>query len=66
VSILRALTFTARDSNGTTTRIVTDRNEWFALIADELLVDLDTVDESARDRLWASACAAHAARDVHT
>jgi N-hydroxyarylamine O-acetyltransferase len=65
LSALRALTFTARNSTGTTTRLVTDRHEWFALIADEFLLDLDNADESARDRLWASACASHAAREVH-
>ena len=62
--MLRALTFITRDANGTTKRLVTDRDEWFVLIADELLLDLDGVDESARDRLWASACAAHKAWHV--
>ncbi len=56
---LRALTFTRRDQNGTSTCIVTERHEWFALLADEFLLPLDGVDATARDRLWASARTAH-------
>ncbi|MGZ4769185.1 MAG: arylamine N-acetyltransferase family protein, partial [Ilumatobacteraceae bacterium] len=56
---LRALTFTTRDQNGTSTRIVAERDDWFALLADEFLLPLDGVGADARDRLWASARAAH-------
>ena len=59
VTALRALTFTARDRNGTSTRIVTEREEWFELLADEFLLRLGGVGGDARDRLWASARAAH-------
>ena len=59
--ILRALTFTTRDLNGGSTSVITDRDEWFDLLADEFLLPLGDVDAGARDRLWASACAAHAA-----
>ncbi len=62
VTALRALTLTRRDENGTATSIVTDRNEWFTLLADEFLLTLDGVDDSARDRLWASAVASHDTR----
>jgi arylamine N-acetyltransferase len=61
VIILRALTFTERSHQGTSTRHVTQRDEWFALLADEFLLPLDGVGAAARDRLWASACAAHEA-----
>jgi arylamine N-acetyltransferase len=59
--ILRALTFTERSHQGTSTRHVTQRDEWFALLTDEFLLPLDGVDAAARDRLWASACASHEA-----
>src|SRR5258706_12988721 len=62
VRILRALTFTTRDLNGGTTTVVTDRDEWFALLADEFLLPLDGVGSDARDRLCASARTAHEAR----
>jgi N-hydroxyarylamine O-acetyltransferase len=61
VTALRALTLTRRDEKGTSTTVLTDRNEWFALLADEFLLTL-SVDESARDRLWASAVASHDVR----
>ena len=61
VIILRALTFTERSHQGTSTRHVTQRDEWFALLADEFLLPLDGVGAAARDRLWASACASHEA-----
>ena len=61
VVVLRALTLTERSHHGTSTRHVTQRDEWFALLADEFLLPLDGVDASARDRLWASACASHQA-----
>ena len=56
---LRALTYTERDHTGTSTRIVTERGEWFDLVADAFLLPLDGVDVAARDRLWASARASH-------
>jgi arylamine N-acetyltransferase len=59
VIILRALTYTERDYTGTSTRIVTQRGEWFDLVADAFLLSLDGVDADARDRLWASAGASH-------
>jgi N-hydroxyarylamine O-acetyltransferase len=61
VVALRALTLTERSHHGTSTRYVTKRDEWFALLADEFLLPLDGVDGAARDRLWASACASHEA-----
>ena len=62
VTALRALTLTRRDDSGTSTTVVTDRDEWFALIEDDLLLRLDGVDDAARERLWASAVASHEAR----
>ena len=59
VRALRALTLTTRDHDGTTTRIVTDRDDWFALLADEFRLTLDGVDAAGRDRLWAGARASH-------
>ena len=59
VIALRALTFTERCHDGMSTRYVTKRDEWFALLADEFLLPLDGVDVAARVRLWASACASH-------
>ena len=41
------------------TRIVTDRDEWFGLLADEFALTLDDASAEAKDRLWASACTAH-------
>ena len=62
VSAIRALTHSTLDHSGTTTRVVTNRDEWFALLTDEFLVDLADVDADAADRLWTSACAAHQER----
>jgi len=61
VSAVRSLGYTRLDTNGSTTRIVDDRAEWFALLADEFSLDFVGVDASAKDRLWASACASHEA-----
>jgi N-hydroxyarylamine O-acetyltransferase len=61
VSALRALTLSTRDAAGITTTFVTNRQEWFALLADEFLLPLDGVDAEAKDRLWTSACASHEA-----
>jgi N-hydroxyarylamine O-acetyltransferase len=58
---LRVLTFGRRDRDGAVTRIVTDRHEWFGLLADEFSLTFDDVDAEAKDRLWASACTAHEA-----
>lgn len=62
VTALRALTLTRRHQNGTSATVVTDRDEWFTLLADEFLLTLDNVDDSSRDRLWASAVASHNTR----
>jgi N-hydroxyarylamine O-acetyltransferase len=59
VSWLRTLTFGRRDPEGAVTRIVTDRDEWFGLLADEFSLTLDDACAEAKDRLWASACTAH-------
>jgi arylamine N-acetyltransferase len=58
---LRALTFGRRDREGAVTRIVTNRDEWFGLLADEFSLTLDDASAEAKDRLWASACTAHEA-----
>jgi N-hydroxyarylamine O-acetyltransferase len=59
VTSIRALTHSTRDSSGTTTTFVMDRDEWFALLADEFLLPLDGVDAEAKERLWRSACNSH-------
>jgi arylamine N-acetyltransferase len=61
VSALRSLGYTELDTTGSTTRIITDRAEWFELLADEFALRFDGVDVAAKDRLWASACASHEA-----
>ncbi len=61
VSALRALTLKTHDSRGTETTFVTNRDDWFALLADQFLLPLDGVDSAAQDRLWASAQASHVA-----
>jgi N-hydroxyarylamine O-acetyltransferase len=58
---IRSLTYGRRDHLGTTTRFVTDRDEWFALLADEFFLPFDGVDDHAKDRLWTSARTAHEA-----
>lgn len=58
---IRALTYGRRDANGVSTSFVTDRDDWFALLADEFLLRLDDVDVDAKDRLWTSARTAHEA-----
>ena len=40
---------------------MTDRDEWFGLLADEFSLTFDDVLRDALDRLWASACRAHEA-----
>jgi arylamine N-acetyltransferase len=59
VYAIRALTRTQRDASGTTTSLVTDRTDWFDLLADEFFLTFDGVETDAKDRLWASARAAH-------
>lgn len=59
LTALRALTHTTLDYSGKTDRFVTERDEWFALLADEYFLTLDDVDADAKDRLWANANAAH-------
>ena len=58
VIALRALTLTTLDHDGKVNRFVTERDDWFALLADEFFLTLDDVDDAAKDRLWASANAA--------
>jgi arylamine N-acetyltransferase len=59
LTALRALTHTTVDYDGKTNRFVTERAEWFALLADEYYLTLDGVDDDAKDRLWTNANAAH-------
>lgn len=61
VTVLRALTLSIRDQAGVTSRVVTDRAEWFALLASEFSVQLDGVEPQALDRLWSRANEAHQA-----
>lgn len=58
---LRALTLTAITEEGTESRVVADRTEWFALLSDELHLRLDGADAAAEDRLWRHAVSAHEA-----
>ena len=58
---MRALTYGKRDREGTSTRIVTDRDEWFGVLAEEFSLTFDGVDADAKDRLWNSARNAHEA-----
>jgi arylamine N-acetyltransferase len=58
---VRSLTHGKRDSSGTTTSYVTNRDEWFALLADEFFLAFDGVDADAKERLWTSARTAHEA-----
>lgn len=55
------LTGTTLTETTTESRVVADRGEWFALLADELHLRLDGADATARDRLWRHAVAAHEA-----
>jgi N-hydroxyarylamine O-acetyltransferase len=68
VSAIRSLSHTQLDMTGWTTRIIDDRAEWFALLADEYSLHFAEVDSAAKDRLWSSAYASHeawvAARDA--
>lgn len=59
LTAVRALTHTTLDHNGRASRFVTERGEWFALLADEFSLTFDDVDGDAKDRLWANANAAH-------
>ena len=61
VSAVRSLSYTELDTTGSTTRIIDDRAEWFALLADEFSLHFRDVDGSAKDRLWTSARASHEA-----
>jgi N-hydroxyarylamine O-acetyltransferase len=56
---LRGLTFKSSDSQRSDTTFVTNRSEWFELLADQFFLAFDGVDDSAKDRLWASAHASH-------
>jgi arylamine N-acetyltransferase len=61
VLALRALTLKSQGSAGSETTFVTDRHDWFALLADEFLLPLEGVDSDAKDRLWSSAQTSHEA-----
>src|SRR4051794_11107299 len=61
VSALRSLSYTELSGSGSTTRIIDDRAEWFALLADEFALRFEGVDTKAKDRLWTSAFASHEA-----
>lgn len=61
VTMLRGLTLSTRDASGTQSRLIDDRQDWFSVLADELLLQLNGVGSTARDRLWARARAAHEA-----
>jgi N-hydroxyarylamine O-acetyltransferase len=56
---LRGLTRGRRDSSGTSTSFVTNRDEWFGVLADEFYLTLEGVDADARNRLWTSVRTAH-------
>jgi arylamine N-acetyltransferase len=58
---VRGLTRSVRDEVGTVTTFVTDRREWFDLLADEYFLHLQDVSAVAKDRLWARAVEAHEA-----
>ncbi|MEP7203135.1 MAG: arylamine N-acetyltransferase [Ilumatobacteraceae bacterium] len=59
ITWLRALTRGQRDRSGVTTSFVTDRDDWFGVLADEFFLRFEDVDAAAKDRLWASAQKAH-------
>lgn len=60
--VVRALTVTTV-AERTESRVVSDRVEWFDLLADELHLHLDGADAAAKDRLWQHAVAAHEAHE---
>jgi hypothetical protein len=59
VSALRGLTLSERDAEGTSTRVIEDRAEWFEVIADHLCLRLDGTTAASRQRLWARVQEAH-------
>jgi N-hydroxyarylamine O-acetyltransferase len=61
LSILRALTLTTVTAEGTTSVVVDDRAEWYALLASTFDLDLRTADRVARDRLFDGALESHCA-----
>ncbi|CAN5537037.1 arylamine N-acetyltransferase [soil metagenome] len=61
ILVMRSLTFTSLTNSRTEQRVVSNRGEWFALLADEFLLRFDGVSPNALDRLWNSATAAHRA-----
>jgi arylamine N-acetyltransferase len=65
VVALRALTVTTL-ADARTSIEVTNRDDWFALLADEFLLPLNDVSKAAKDRLWGSACRSHAERQTAT
>lgn len=56
---MRALTLSRVDDHGTTKRVITDRDEWFATLTNTLHLDLRTATSRQRDRLWDTATAQH-------
>jgi N-hydroxyarylamine O-acetyltransferase len=61
VSALRACTYKTHDHTGLQTTLVTERNDWFAMLGDVFHLGLGGVDGMAKDRLWSSALASHEA-----
>lgn len=59
VTWIRALTFGRRDRDGTMTRHVTNRDDWFALLAGEFRLAFDGVGDDAKNRLWERARMSH-------
>lgn len=59
VSWIRSLTRGTRDHAGVTTSFVTDKADWFGILADEFFLRFDDVDADAKERLWVSARTAH-------
>jgi len=59
VTWIRSLTRGTRDHTGVSTSFVTDKDEWFGVLADEFFLRFDDVDAHAKDRLWTSARASH-------
>lgn len=59
VSWIRSLTRGTWDHTGVTTSFVTDKADWFGILADEFFLRFDDVDADAKERLWVSARTAH-------
>jgi N-hydroxyarylamine O-acetyltransferase len=59
INWIRSLTYGQRDHTGVTTSFVTNRDDWFAVLADEFFLTFDGVDADAKERLWTCARDAH-------